>query len=102
MFDFQIPPCTFHIWISFLFQVHLRSGPASGLVDSVSDRDETCLKEPVITSTHQLVFSKTAEGQPLIARTTYTRVEATIPDHSQIDQHSQRSLSTKNKISRSV
>jgi len=66
--------------------------------DGHSQSDSTQLKDPRLTTSQQVVFGQTAEGHPMMTRTTYTRMEATVQDHSQGSQPS--SLPTWNRASR--
>nr|KAG5710507.1 hypothetical protein BaRGS_013153 [Batillaria attramentaria] len=49
------------------------------------------MKDPVITSTQRVLYGQTPDGHPIVAKATYTRVEATLPDRSRSEQLSQAS-----------
>ncbi|XP_070206220.1 uncharacterized protein [Littorina saxatilis] len=78
-----------------VFSRNQRYVKAPGRPDRQSARDRdthpqsnsTQLKDPKMTS-QQVVFGQTLEGHPMITRTTYTRVEATLQDRSQASQPS--------------
>ncbi|XP_070184828.1 centrosome-associated protein 350-like [Littorina saxatilis] len=79
-----------------VFSRNQRYVKAPGRPDRQSARDRdthpqsnsTQLKDPKMTSSQQVVFGQTLEGHPMMTRTTYTRVEATLQDRSQASQPS--------------
>ncbi|XP_059175915.1 centrosome-associated protein 350-like [Physella acuta] len=69
----------------------------SAHADILTNLDLTSLKQPVITSTEQVMIGQTSSGQPIIAKARYTRVEATVDE--QIQDNSDLSVSDSPKHS---
>ena len=66
-------------------------------VDSFSQGDSGRLRDPSILRSQQVTMGRTPEGHPVMTTTTYTRMEASLPDDAQV---SQRSASVRNRVSR--
>lgn len=87
----------FIVILNYFSALRLRESDQPPDRASETKSNTAVIKDPVITSTQHIVSGHTSRGHHVVAKTTYTRMEATLLDRNQTTQ---QPISSRNRATR--